>query len=364
MTERERQIIELIKKNPLVSQKELANSLNITRSSVAVHITNLQRKGYIAGKGYIVKEGEYVCIIGGTNVDIQGFPKENFVIRDSNPGSVKISFGGVGRNIGENLVKLGIETKLISVIGDDPYGKRILTEALKTGLDMSESLTLKGKSTSTYLSLLDEKGDMLGAISDMDIFNELTVQYLQEKNHLLQHAALCIVDTNIPTETIEYALTHHKDKVFFLDTVSTSKAVRIKDLIGKFHTIKPNRVEAEILAGIKINNEADIKRAGEYFLKKGVRRAFITLGEGGVYYTNGIEDGIINASKREVVNATGAGDAFMAALIYSYLNKFHIKKSTIFAMAAAQVALSHENTINPNMSIDNINREMEDIDLC
>ncbi|HCL51251.1 MAG TPA: kinase, partial [Clostridiaceae bacterium] len=83
MTNREKEILELIKKNPMISQKDLADILGITRSSVAVHITNLQKKGYILGKGYIVKEGEYVSIVGGANVDIQGFPKEKFILKDS-----------------------------------------------------------------------------------------------------------------------------------------------------------------------------------------------------------------------------------------------------------------------------------------
>ena len=91
----------------------------------------------------------YIAIVGGANMDIQGFPYEKFIPRDSNPGKIKVSLGGVGRNIGENLVKLGIETRLLSVIGDDPYGYAILKEAKLIGLDMRDTLVLKGESTST-----------------------------------------------------------------------------------------------------------------------------------------------------------------------------------------------------------------------
>ncbi|CAM3030725.1 PfkB family carbohydrate kinase [Hathewaya histolytica] len=364
MTNREQEILDLIKKNPMISQKELANSLGITRSSVAVHITNLLKKGYIVGKGYIINEEAYVSIIGGTNVDIQGFPNDKLISKDSNPGEVKISLGGVGRNIGENLVKLGVETKLISVVGDDVYGRKILEESRNIGLNMEDSLVLKGKSTSTYLSILDGEGDMSVAIAHMDIFDSLKVEYIQEKKHIIEHSKICIIDTNISKEVIEYIVSNHKNTDFFLDTVSTKKAQKVKDIIGYFHTIKPNKLEAEMLSGIKINNQTDLENTAKYFLDKGVKRVFISLGAEGVYYNDGINSNIIKTPKIEVVNATGAGDAFIAALAYSHLNDFEIDHAARFASVASIMALSHENTINPNMSLENINKKMKEIGLC
>ena len=126
MTNREKELLELIKMNPTISQKELADTLKITRSSVGVHITNLIKKGYVIGKGYLLKEGEYISIVGGANMDIIGFPSDKLIIKDSNPGQVKVVLGGVGRNIRENLVRLGVETKLISAVGSDVYGEKIL----------------------------------------------------------------------------------------------------------------------------------------------------------------------------------------------------------------------------------------------
>lgn len=364
MTNREQEILELIKKDPMISQKELAYILGITRSSVAVHITNLLKKGHLLGKGYIVREDSYVSIVGGANIDIQGFPSGNLILRDSNPGEVKISLGGVGRNIGENLVKLGVNTKLISVIGDDLYGSKILEEAKLIGLNMQDSLILKGEATSTYLSILDESGDMAAAISHMGIYDRMTVDFIKDKKHVIENSRLCIVDTNIPREVIEIVLTTHKDTDFFLDAVSTTKARRVKDLIGYFHTIKPNKIEAEMLTGIEIKSEEDLKRAAEYFLEKGVKRVFISLGEDGVFYSNGTHTNHIKASKIKVVNATGAGDAFIAALAYGHFNDLDMDESARMAVTASVLALSHENTINPNMSIENINLKMKEIGLC
>lgn len=364
MTNREQEILELIKKNPMICQSDIANTLGITRSSVAVHITNLLKKGYILGKGYIVRNDSYVCVVGGANMDIQGFPTGNFTLKDSNIGEVKISLGGVGRNIAENLVKLGINTKLISVVGDDLYGSKILEEARLIGLDMQDSLILNGESTSTYLSILDEDGDMAVAISNMGIYDRVTVEFIKNKKHAIENSKICIMDTNMPREVMEYILTSYRSTDFILDAVSTAKARRVKELIGYFHTVKANKIEAEVLTGIKIENEADLQAASKYLHEKGIKRVFITLGSEGVFFSDNTKTNHLKAPNTKVINATGAGDAFVAALAYAHLNDFEIDTAAKLAITASIIALSHENTINPNMSIENINLKMKEIGLC
>lgn len=363
VTNREEEILDLLRKSPMISQNELADILGIARSSAAVHITNLIKKGCILGKGYILRDEAYVTVIGGTNMDIVGFPDKKLIAKDSNPGKVKISMGGVGRNIAENLVKLGLHTKLISAVGDDVYGNKIMDEARIIGLDMLDSLVLKGQQTSTYLAVLDEAGDMSVGIAHMDIFDGLSIDFIKNKNYIIDNSKLCVIDTNIPRDVIEYALTTNKKTDFFLDTVSTTKAMKVKDLIGYFHTIKPNKIEAEMLSGISIDSEDDLKKASFYFLNKGVKQVFISLGEQGIFYNDGTNCKLVKSPKIEVVNATGAGDAFIAALAYSHYNQFDIDFSARFAMSASIVTLSHENTINPNMSANNVNSKMQELNL-
>ena len=72
MTQRERQILQWIEQDPMISQEALAEKAGITRSSVAVHISNLMKKGYIAGKGYVLRSGTYAAVVGGVNMDIGG----------------------------------------------------------------------------------------------------------------------------------------------------------------------------------------------------------------------------------------------------------------------------------------------------
>ena len=114
MTQRERQILQLIESNPLISQQEIAEKMGITRSSVAVHISNLTKKGCIAGKGYVLRTGSYAVVVGGVNVDICGRSFAPLVEADSNPGVVSSSLGGVGRNIAHNMSLMGLDVRLLT----------------------------------------------------------------------------------------------------------------------------------------------------------------------------------------------------------------------------------------------------------
>lgn len=361
MTSREQEILQMLRKNPLISQNELADALGITRSSIGVHITNLMKKGHVLGKGYIVREDDYVCVIGGSNIDIQGFPSSDLIYKDSNVGEVKMSLGGVGRNIAENLVRMGVNTRLISVVGDDVYGQKILDEARNIGLNMQDSLVLKGEATSTYLSILDQNKDMVLAISHMDICERMTVDFIKSKRHIIENASICILDTNIPLTVLEFILTTFKETVFFLDTVSSTKAKKVKDLIGYFHTIKPNRIEAEMLTGVQIKDDSDLEKAARALHEKGVVQVFISLGENGVYYSRDHVAEHIRIPKVNIVNATGAGDAFIAALALAQLKNMDIQQTAKMGIAASIIALSHENTINPTLSEETLMNKVKEI---
>ena len=136
MTRRERQLLEWIRENPCISQQELADKAGITRSSAAVHISNLMRKGYIAGRGYLLREAPYIAVVGGVNMDIGAVSDAPLVARDSNPGRVTTSLGGVGRNIAHNLCLLGEQVSMITVLGQDSFAQSVRENAADIGLDL------------------------------------------------------------------------------------------------------------------------------------------------------------------------------------------------------------------------------------
>ena len=358
MTQRERQILQLIESDPLISQQDIAKKLGITRSSVAVHISNLTKKGCIAGRGYVLRSGSYAVVAGGVNVDIGGRSFAPLVAADSNPGTVSISLGGVGRNIAHNLALLGTDVHLLSAYADDVNGERVAASCSELGIDLSHALRVLGGTTSTYLYLTDEKGEMALAVSDMEICKKITPAYLAAQLPLLQNAQVVVADTNLPEESLQY-LADNCTAPLFVDPVSTVKAKKLLPILGKVHTLKPNRLEAELLSGVTIRTRADLDRAANVLMSKGLHRLFISLGSEGVYAAMGQQRLVLPNLPGSMVNTTGCGDAFMAALVWAYLEGMDLEQTALAGLAAGSIAMESSQTINPALSASAVQGRMQ-----
>lgn len=362
MTQRERQILQLIESDPLISQQDIAKKLGITRSSVAVHISNLTHKGCIAGRGYILRTASYAAVVGGANVDIGGSSFAPLVPSDSNPGRVNISLGGVGRNIAHNLALLGVDVRLLTAYGDDMNGERVVVSCSELGIDLSHALRVAGGTTSTYLYVTDERGEMALAVSDMEICKRITPAYLAAQLPLLQNAQVVVADANLTAPALEY-LAENCTAPLFADPVSTAKAEKLRPILKKIHTLKPNRLEAELLTGISIRTPGDVQRAAKALLDLGVHRVFLSMGSDGVCAAMGEECLLLPNPPGNPVNTTGCGDAFMAALVWAWLNGMDLHHTALAGLAASSIALEAPETIHPGMSVSALHARMEKMPL-
>jgi pseudouridine kinase len=354
ITNREKELLRLIKSNPMISQEQLSLKLGITRSSVGVHVSNMVKKKLIKGRGYVTHSELYVSIIGGSNVDIQGSTDSSLILHDSNPGEISMSAGGVGRNIAENLSRISIPTKIFSYVGADALGDFLVEETQRANVDTSYIKKHTTIPTSQYLSVLDDNNDILISISDMRIIDQMSIEDIKSYNNTISQSSVIVVDTNIPTKVIKYIANEYGHMPLFLDPVSIAKTSKIIDIIGKFHTIKPNRLEAELITGIKITNPKSMLEAAQNLFDRGCRQIFITLGKEGVFYYDGVDYGHYYQKPMEVNSTNGAGDAFVAGTVYGFLKLNSIKETAKFASSAASIALQSKNTINNSLSEKNI----------
>ncbi len=301
-----------------------------------------------------------VIIIGGITADIEGHPYERLIYADSNPGTISIAYGGVGRNIAENLSRMGTGVGFFSVAGDDLTGRGAVRELGDLGVDVSGVKLLAHENTAMYISILNMVGDMELALCNMDVLERISPELIDEAALAATDSKMIALDTNLTEETLAYAVKKLRDKPLFLDPVSTAKAVRAKNLIGKFHTIKPNRVEAEVLLDMEIRDPGALEEAGKSFIEKGVRRVFISLSAGGVYFTDGTVSGIMKPSDqlKSTDSATGAGDAFSAAAIHGFIRGYDVKETARFALAAASIAMESKAAVNPDLTYDEIERRL------
>ena len=291
---------------------------------------------------------QYVAVVGGANVDIGGMPDRELIEGDSNPGRVRVSLGGVGHNIARNLSLLGVKTVFLTALGRDEYGLRIARDCEENGVDCSEILRAEDP-TSTYLFITDGAGDMRLAISDMAICRRITPAWLETKKRVLEGAAAVVADANLPAETLRWIAENSVSPVF-ADPVSVTKAEKLRPLLGRLHTVKPNRLEAELLGGVPIRSREDLDWAADRLLETGLGRVFISLGSRGVYCADEKERLLQPCCPARAVNTTGAGDAFMAGLVWAHLRGLGLAETARAAQAAAAVAVEGAETINPALS--------------
>lgn len=295
----------------------------------------------------------YIVGVGAANADIHGRSRAAVNLKDSNPGTMRVSVGGVTRNILENAARLGLDARLVSAVGGDVFGRLILARSAAAGMDVSNVLVLPDAASSTYMTVLEPSGEMLVAVSDMSILVQLPEAYLAERAPLLRGAAAIACDPSLPEGTILRLLALAGETPVFVDPVSTAYARKLLPHVGRFHTVKPNRMELSILAELDAVEDAALKPAIARLLEKGCRRVYVTLGPEGCCY--GDASGLFLRAKLRPIarmeNATGAGDAFTAATIYGHVHALPPEETLNLALAAGSVAIRSAETVSPEMSI-------------
>jgi pseudouridine kinase len=305
---------------------------------------------------------KYAVVIGGANLDITGFSIKPLIRQDSNPGEIKTSPGGVGRNIAENMARLGMQTRLISAVGNDAFGRKILADSAEAGVDVSMVRTVDTFPTSVYLSILDADGEMDVAVSDMQIMASLDINFLKKHHSTISRASAIVVDTNLEKETLMYLAKAYPGRMF-VDTVSTSKAQKIADITGAFYTIIANRQEAELLSDIAINTINDAQIAIQHLLSRGTGMVLIGLGHEGVAYGTADEIGHFSLKNITSVNTTGAGDAFLAAMVCASLKQIEMPRAIQLASIASYLTLKAEKTISGELTWENLETTLKEFKL-
>ena len=283
----------------------------------------------------------YVAVIGAVNMDICGRPRRKLIFRDSNPGTVRLTPGGVGRNIAHDLRLLGEEVRFVTVFGDDQNGAALRRSCAALGMDLSCAQTLEGVYTSSYLYITDERGEMQLGLSDTDSSARITPAYLEAHLDAINGAAVVVAEGNLPPETLRW-IGEHVTPPLFVDPVSVTKAERLRGMLHRIHTFKPNVTEGSGLTG-----ETEPERIVSALLEQGVRRVFLSMGSMGILAGEGAERVQLPCLPTRLKNTTGGGDAVMAALVWAHLHGRDLRGAASCALRAGKCAVEYDGTNNP-----------------
>ena len=288
------------------------------------------------------------AVVGAVTMDICGKPFSPLLMRDSNPGTITLSPGGVGRNIAHDLRLLGLDVTFVTALGDDGYAGEILKSCSALGFDMSLARHMPGGRTSSYMYITDPSGDMALAVCDTDVADSLSPEYLAGCMDSLNSADAVVLDGNLTEESIRFTAGSCTAPVY-ADPVSVTKAGRMKGILSLLAAFKPNEIEATNLTGLQ-----DPEDAAKALVDAGVGRVFVSLGAGGVIAADGHQLLRVPCEPASIVNTTGAGDAATSAIVWAGINGLGLEDTALAAMRAGALAISCPGTNNPEMTADRL----------
>lgn len=287
--------------------------------------------------------------IGGTTIDLVGRPYQKLNLYDSNPGKVKLSLGGVARNIAENAVKLDTEVVLMSLFGKDALGQFAHQQCQKLNLDLHYSRFIEHSDTASYLALLDDKGEMFLGLADMEILGQFEEADFDTIIQAMNPEDYCSIDTNLSEELLERLCERIPAKIV-MDPISSNKAHRAKRILKHLDVFKPNKMEAEILCGFTLDTEEQIFKALTFFHQQGVKEMFISAGEAGIYAQVDDEQYHFSHDAIPVINTTGAGDAFLGVYLSQRIRNKSWIEACRLGICASYLTIQDNETVLENLS--------------
>lgn len=355
LTSLEQRVVALLRRDPLMTAATIADELGTTRSAVSVHLSNLSRKGVILGRGYLLSEQPGVVVIGGSNVDIKARSAAPATPRTSNPGHGSMTPGGVGRNVAENLARLGTRTHLVSAVGRDALGDNLVAQTSAAGVRVEHVQRFDG-TTGTYTAILDHDGELIVAVADMAATESLGPEHVNQARDVITAAGLVVLDGNLSAPTLAHALdlAAAADVRTILEPVSVPKARLVSGVIADAHplfAVTPNRDELTALTGVEVRTDRDLRAAVDQLHGRGVEHVWVRLGADGSLLSRASgESELIPAVPTTVQDVTGAGDSSLAAFCHALIEGEDPVEAARFGHAAAAVTIASPHTVRPDLT--------------
>lgn len=355
----EKKLLKILEDNPYTSQKEIAQMLEISRPAVANLISGLQNKGYILGKPYVLSKKKYITCVGSSNIDYTFKLEGNMELETSNPINSTTSLGGVIRNVAENLSRLDSKVSLMSVVGDDAHGERLLQSSNKL-MEVFAVDKVKDRSTGGYYSIINSKGNMEVGFADMSINSVMDRSWILEHKRHLNLSSWIISDLNVSKEAVEALIefSRSEDIPLGIIGVSSPKMKRLPSDLKGIDVLICNKDESmAYFDAVDVSTD----KLCQMWLDKGVKKAIVTEGKLGSYYG---ENGQVYHQKPFivkddlVVDVTGAGDSFSSAVVYALATNHSFEESIKLGTISSSLTIQEPFSVNPKLSINLLKKEL------
>lgn len=286
-----------------------------------------------------------VLVVGASNVDYVALSNNKLIRKDSNIGKLNITFGGVGRNIVENLAILEDDVSFITFLGNDGFGKELRKDL--ESINVKVYSPNKKERTSSYLAVLDSNGDMDVAICDTEIIDKSTVEDIKPFDDVISEFTSIVLDANINSKIIDHIFKEYSDKKILVEAVSANKVKRYEKYLDKIYLFKSNVLEAKHLLNLY---NAEPMLLAKILMERGVKNVVITDGGKPVIIGENNEVVFITPKPIEkIISASGAGDSLFAGLIHGLINGASLVESVAFGIKVSQMTLMVEESVNKDI---------------
>jgi len=277
-----------------------------------------------------------ITVIGAANIDIITKSKSKIVPGDSNPAEIKLTAGGVARNIAVILASCGETVDFITAVGKDPFGSLLRKSCTGIGVNTDAWIEKSSTATGVCLDTLNNTGESFAAFNAMSAPESIRTAEITKHKNLISEADLLILDLNLTEKIIGVILDLREDRPVMADAVSVEKVLRIENFLERINILRLNRLEAEHLTGITLDNKERVKQACYNIANRGVQRVFTTLGMAGVCAADKNNAIFVPAVPIAVKNTKGAGEAFSAGIALHFESDLRTQ-----AEAGAKLASEH-----------------------
>lgn len=260
-----------------------------------------------------------ISVIGLIFVDMKGLAFGAVIKDTKNLGKVEISHGGVARNAAENIAKMGLNCNFISTVGDDATGSAVVQRLETLGIETDYILSCPN-GMGIWLAVIDHRGDLVASISHQPDFQQIENLVMERIEEIVQgsEAIALDMDVTLPLTRIVIETCRRYQKPVYGVVGNLGIIGAHPEVLQGVDCFVCNKEEAEILLQTKITTIEQAEKAVRNMVSLGCQSSVITLGaEGAVYFDNRTkEHGHYATQEVEVVDSTGAGDAFFSGIVY------------------------------------------------
>lgn len=299
-----------------------------------------------------------VLVIGAAGWDMVGRVKSDLIPHTSNPAQIRLSFGGAARNVAENLLRLGTPVKLLTVVGDDTFGERLIDAIAGVGANVEAVLRSTQYPTGSYIAVVNAEGKLEYGLDDMRVLNELSPKYIHAHEDMFEQASLLFIDTNLSKETLRTVMSvaRRVGLPVCADPTSELLAGKLTPYLPRLRLVVPNSGEASILCERKSGptTRKEAIEAAKCLVSQGVEIAIVTMAELGACYATSETSGYVPPVRTTIVDPTGAGDALTAAVLFGLINQMPIDDAVRLGVAAESITLMYRGAVVPDLSLEKL----------